>query len=112
MDDRGQTVGELAVEVRSKNAGPFWLTLDVFLSSDADFAYLVKSEVLTAETVADLYLVDPAQVKYFEMPQIRALKISFPRPVPAGSFEDRDMHAGQQHVPLASVCLPPRPPQH
>jgi hypothetical protein len=34
------------------------------------------------------------------------VKISFPRPVTAGSFEDRDLHAGQQHVPLAGLRLP------
>jgi len=35
-----------------------------------------------------------------------SVKISFPRPVTADSFEDRDLHAGQQHVPLAGLRLP------
>ena len=55
--------------------------------------------------------VDPGTVKCFEIPGILAVKISFPRPVTAGSFEDRDLHAGQQFVPLAALLLPdpPRP---
>jgi hypothetical protein len=29
--------------------------------------------------------------------------------VPAGSFDDRDLHAGQQHVPLSSTVLAAAP---
>jgi len=49
-------------------------------------------------------------VKYFQLPGILAVKISFPRPVTAGSFHDRDLHAGQQYVPLAGLPLPDPPP--
>jgi hypothetical protein len=108
MGDRVRTLGEIALVVRSKNAGPFWITLDVFFRSDADFAYVRDSHVLTAEKIGELYGVDPAQVKRFELPEIRAMKFSMPRPVVAGSFEDRDLHAGQQHVPLALVPIPSR----
>jgi hypothetical protein len=31
--------------------------------------------------------------------------------VTAGSFEDRDLHAGQQHVPLAAQPLPDSSPR-
>jgi Domain of unknown function (DUF4387) len=99
------TLGELASEVRSKNAGPFWVTLDVFFASEPDYLLAVNSGVLSGETISSLYQVDPVTVKYFELPGIRAVKISFPRPVTAGSFEDRDLHAGQQHVPLAGLRL-------
>jgi hypothetical protein len=34
------------------------------------------------------------------------MKFSMPRAVVAGSFEDRDLHAGQQHVPLALLPIP------
>ena len=106
MPDGTLTLGELAGQIRSKNAGPFWVTLDVFFASEPDYLRAVGSGALSGETVAALYRVDPATVKYFELPAIRAVKISFPRPVTAGSFEDRDLHAGQQHVPLAGLRLP------
>lgn len=109
MADAQLTLGDLAEEVRSKNAGPFWVTLDVFLRDDADFAFLTGSGALTPAVIAALYRVDAADVKYAELPTIRAVKISFPRAVTAGSFADRDMHAGQQHIPLAGVVLPARP---
>jgi hypothetical protein len=100
------TIGQLAEEVRSKNAGPFWMTLDIFLRNDADYEYLLASGQLSEEHIGRLYEVDRGSVQIFTLPAIRAIKISFPRSVSAGSFEDRDQHAGQQHIPLSRVPLP------
>jgi Domain of unknown function (DUF4387) len=110
MPEAEITLGELAAQVRSKNAGPFWITLDVFFATRADYDFATGSAELSPQAVARLYRVDPGGVKYFELPGILAVKISFPRPVAAGSFEDRDLHAGQQHVPLAGLLLPARKP--
>jgi hypothetical protein len=106
MGEGARTLGEIALVVRSKNAGPFWLTLDVFFRSDADFARVRDAKVLTAEKIGELYSVDPALVKRFELPEIKAMKFSMPRAVVAGSFEDRDLHAGQQYLPLAMLPIP------
>lgn len=108
MSDQARTLGEIAQVVRSKNAGPFWITLDVFFRNDADFAHVRDANVLTAEKIGELYGVDAALVKRFELPGIKAMKFSMPRPVVAGSFDDRDLHAGQQHVPLAMLTIPDR----
>jgi hypothetical protein len=42
----------------------------------------------------------------FRIPSLNVVKISFPRPVSQGSLRDRDMHAGQHHVPLAMLRVP------
>ncbi|MDX6339472.1 MAG: hypothetical protein QOG05_6812 [Streptosporangiaceae bacterium] len=109
MPDAALTLGELAGQVRSKNAGPFWITMDVFFRSEPDYAFVTTSGVLSPQAIGRLYDVDPATVKYFELPGILAVKISFPRPVTAGSFGDRDLHGGQQFVPLAALRLPAPP---
>lgn len=101
----GRTVGDVAELVRSKNAGPFWQTLDVFLPDDLAYHLVAGSPRLDEDVIARLYRVDPADVKIFRLPSIRVVKISFPRPVAQGGVEDRDMHAGQQHVPLAELVL-------
>jgi hypothetical protein len=100
------TVGQLAERVRAKNAGPFWMTLDIFLKSEVDYQHLLATQVLTPDTISALYRVEPERVLIFEIPRMLAVKISFPRPVVAGSFEDRDLHAGQHHLPLANLPLP------
>jgi hypothetical protein len=106
-----KTLGELADQVRSKNAGPFWITLDVFFRNAQDYEFVTGSGILSPQAIGRLYLVDPASVKYFQLPALHVVKISFPRPVTAGSFEDRDLHGGQQHVPLAALALPDSAPQ-
>lgn len=99
------TLADVATEVRSKNAGPFWLTLDVFFDSDESYQRVVDARAVNADAVAALYRVPTETISIFEMPSVRALKVSFPRPVVAGSFYDRDLHAGQQHVLLAGLSV-------
>jgi hypothetical protein len=99
-----RTLDDLALEVRCKNAGPFWMTLDVFLPDDD--AYRTAATIITPDAVAGLYQVAPESLRIFRIPQLKVVKVSFPRPLPQGSLHDRDMHAGQHHVPLASLPLP------
>ncbi|SRR5258708_829085 len=103
MSDTTSTLSELASVIRSKNAGPFWLTLDVFFDSDDAYQAAVDSGAVNAERLGGLYRVDPDLVKIFEIAHLRVIKASMPRKVAAGSFEDSDLHAGQQFVPLAMI---------
>jgi hypothetical protein len=103
-------LGDLAEIVRSKNAGPFWMTLDVIFSDHSAYESVISQQVITARTVADLYRVDPATVQVFQLPAIDVIKASFPRRAPQGSITDADMHSGQQHLPLAQLLVT-RPPQ-
>jgi hypothetical protein len=99
-----QTLGDLALEVRSKNAGPFWMTLEAFMPDDA--TYRIAETLITADVVAELYHVAPHSLQLFRIPKLRVVKVSFPRPIVQGSLHDRDMHAGQHHVPLANLPIP------
>ena len=98
-----RTIADLAVEVRSKNAGPFWVTMEVFLRDRAGYDLV---SFLDEPVVARLYGVDPATVQIFRVPALNVVKVSFPRPVSQGSLRDRDIHAGQHHVPLAQLPVP------
>jgi hypothetical protein len=108
--EAGITLGDLALEVRSKNAGPFWMTLEAFMP-DAT-TYRAADRLITAELISELYQVDPASLQIFRIPSLNVVKVSFPRPIVQGSLHDRDMHAGQHHVPLAGVVVPPAPDEH
>ena len=99
------TIGDIAELVRSKNAGPFWQTLDIFLPDDDTYRRVAEAQGINADTIARLYGPDPESVAIFRLPHIRVVKISFPRPTPQGGVLDRDMHAGQQHVPIALLDL-------
>jgi len=110
MADTSLRLMDVADQIRSKNAGPFWLTLDVFFGTEAAYRCVVDSRAVTEASIAALYGVDQKHVKVFELPAINAIKVSFPRVTPAGSFEDSDLHAGQQHVPLAQIRVPATSP--
>ncbi len=109
MSECPLTLADLAHEVRSKNAGPFWTTLDVFFKDTAGYAVASDESVLNEKTVAELYDLDVADVRLFRIPSLLVVKISFPRPVPQGGLRDRDMHSGQHHVPLALMRVPTPP---
>jgi len=94
-------LGELVVDVRSKNAGPYWVTIDVFCGSEAVYS---KVQTLLSKTfVATLYKQPEETMKYFELPDLHVLKFSFPRPVVQGSRYDRDMHGAQYSVLLSEL---------
>ena len=99
------TRGDVAHLVRSTNAGPFWQTLDVVLDDDAAYETVAQAPAIDPAVIGPLYRVDPAPVRIFRLPSIRVVKISFPRRAIQGGVADRDMHAGQQHVPLARLRL-------
>lgn len=101
-----RTLADACHEVRSKNAGPFWVTIDVFVKDAADYAIVADPAFLDERRIAELYRVDVEDVRMFRLPDLRVVKASFPRPVPQGSLRDRDMHSGQHHVPLAVLPLP------
>ncbi|MDG4788976.1 DUF4387 domain-containing protein [Micromonospora sp. WMMD1102] len=101
-----RTVADLALEVRSKNAGPFWVTMELFMRDAAGYAVVADPSFLDATVIARLYGVPADTVRIFRIPGLNVVKISFPRPVAQGSLRDRDIHAGQHHVPLAVLPLP------
>ena len=91
--------------VRSKNAGPFWVTVDLFFDSAESYDRYHNHPAIGREAFAELYGVDPAKVKRFTVDSLRVVKISYPRATPQGGVLERDMHGGQQFVRLLKVNL-------
>ena len=94
---------DMASVIRSKNAGPFELTLDVLLKDDETFELLRKADVINAKTIAELYKIPESEVigiVYF--PNARAIKATIVRPMASGALGERDVYGAQQHGPLMS----------
>lgn len=89
--------------IRSKNAGPFMLTLDLFFVDSHSREAFLRSGVLDPAFIAELYGVDPGAVQRWDLPDIDAVKISFPRRVPSGEFGDTDITGGQQYALLVEA---------
>lgn len=98
-------VSEVCRHVRSKNAGPFWITCDLSFADAAAFDRHANSPSLQPPAIGALYGVDPMLIKHFLLPDLLVLKISYPRAKPQGGVMERDMHGGQQYVRLLDVDL-------
>jgi hypothetical protein len=91
---------QIARVIRSKNAGPFCVTLDVLFGDEAAYRRVLAAEVITREKMAALYKQPLESVQVFHHPLALAMKVSIVRPVPAGSVKDTDLYGAQQHVLL------------
>jgi hypothetical protein len=91
--------------VRSKVAGPFWVTIDIFFKDRDSYLKYKDSEAISAEKISSYYEVDPSQVKSFKVDNLEMIKISMPRKNPQGGIVERDMHSGQQYVRLLKLQL-------
>jgi hypothetical protein len=96
-------ISELAQYVRSKNAGPFWVTLEIFCDSDEAYRRIKNSPAIAPEKVAALYGAKAGMIKSFFIDNLRVIKFSYPRPMPSGHKYENDMHAGQQYIRIAEL---------
>jgi hypothetical protein len=97
----------MATVIRSKNAGPFELTLDVFFDNEATYRQVIRSGMITPATVSARYGIAASQVvgiHFFEA--ARGIKITLKRPAPSGSPGERDTYGAQQHAPLLDWEVP------
>ncbi|HPJ03521.1 MAG TPA: DUF4387 domain-containing protein [Candidatus Limiplasma sp.] len=99
--------GEMAKVLRSKNSGPFEITLDILFDDSALYKRAIDSGVLTRETVAALYHIPAEYVTVLvAFGAALGIKITYLRDVSSGSFGDRDVYGAQQHVPLMDLEIP------
>lgn len=102
-DPTRRTLTELAQVIRSKNAGPTQLTIDVFLNDAAAYTLAAHSPALTCAAVASRYGLAGHQVQRHLLADIRAIKYVLPRAVVAGSPGDGDVYGAQQHAPMLDI---------
>lgn len=94
---------EMAKLIRTKNAGPFMLTIDILFETKEDYDRALLSKKLTRALIAEQYNISEDIVEYYECPLAYAIKFSFPRPNFVGAFEDTDIFGGQYHGPLVNI---------
>ena len=96
---------EVCRHVRSKNAGPYWVTVDLFFRDQDTYRFHKDDPAICPQTFARLFGADEAFVKVVHVDDLAVVKVSYPRPRPQGWQGERDMHGGQQYVSLLDVEL-------
>src|SRR5690242_2460699 len=103
-------ITDLATLVRSKNAGPFVISLDFVFPNVETYSAVRDSQAISRESIADLYSLPVTRVSdAIEYPAANAIKVNILRDRPAGSFGERDIY-GSQHGALLAALHVPAPP--
>ena len=103
----GRRLADLASVIRSKNAGPFEVTLDIIFPDRDTYERVKATGWFTRERLAALYRVpvdDVYDVVFFD-PAL-AVKATLARQRPQGSIGETDTYGAQQHAPLLDVVIP------
>ena len=95
------TLGEKVKKIRSKNAGPFWITIDIFCGRKEVYNEVCLN--LNDSKIANLLAINIKDLKRFEIENLKVIKFSFPRSIIQGNIFDRDMHGAQLAVLLSEM---------
>lgn len=106
------TLGDIALFLRSKNAGPYEITFDVVFETEQIYRMVKDADILNRSNCAKLLTQkedDIIWIGYFD--QALAFKVTIPRlrrgkVVPNGSYMEGDIWAAQQYLPLMTMTLP------
>ena len=95
------TLGEKVKKIRSKNAGPFWITIDIFCGREEVYNEVCLN--LNNSKIANLLMINIKDLKRFEIENLYVIKFSFPRNIIQGNIYDRDMHGAQLGILLSEM---------
>ena len=94
-------IRDIAAVCKSKNAGPFELTVDVVFDDPALFDKVKCTGVLGPDLFARLYGVRAEDVLFTVYDAALAFKATLPRLVPAGDIGDTDVYGAPAARPSA-----------
>jgi len=98
---------DLAKVLRSKNSGPFEITLDVLFDNKKNYDRVKESGVITEKTICEAYHLKREDIQcivFFD--KAMGVKITYNRPISSGTCFDRDVYGAQQHAPLMELLIP------
>ncbi len=92
-------VKDVALVIRSKNAGPYELTFDLMFPDEESYDEVRKS--ITKAKIAQLYQIEESEVlSLVHFAPAHAIKITIVRPRASGDLGETDVYGAQQHAPL------------
>lgn len=98
---------DMAVVIRSKDAGINRLTFDIIFTSGENYEAALHSNVFTKESVAKILNLSVNRVVgTFFVDTCNAIKISIDRPNISASTDERDVFGAQQQAALERLSIP------
>jgi hypothetical protein len=108
----GQPIGahpllDMAVVIRSKDAGINRLTLDIIFTSGENYEAALRSNVFSKQNVAKILKLPPERiVGTFFVDTCNAIKVSIERPNISASVDERDVFGAQQQADMERLVVP------
>ena len=99
-------LAEVTSVIRSKNAGPYELTLDIIFTETFWFDEAIRCDLINKTVIASLYGVDESDVlSIVAFAPANAIKATLRRPLPSGAVGESDVYGAQQHAPLLTLTF-------
>lgn len=101
-------LAEIAKVLRSKNAGPFLTTCDLFFEEDEHYRAVKKSGILKKSEVSKVFNIPEEDVLgVFFYDEARGIKITMIKPghVASGDINCADTLGMQQYIPLKDLSI-------
>ena len=90
--------------IRSKNSGPYELTIDIMFKSLEDFENICNKKIINEDLICKLYKINKEDIiNIIEFNPASAIKITIKRPIASGDLGESDVYGAQQHAPLLSI---------
>lgn len=100
----GVPLTELAEVIRSKNSGPYELTMDIIFKDFTSYEKVKEKNVINKELISRLYQIPEEDINpIINFDPAKAIKITIKRPLVAGAVGESDVYGAQQHAPLLSI---------
>jgi len=97
-------ITDIASVIRSKNSGPYELTLDILFNEYDDFAKVRDGGFINEELICKLYSLTPDKIiNIVAFEPAKAIKATIERPICSGDLGETDVYGAQQHAPLLGL---------
>ncbi|MDR0378030.1 MAG: DUF4387 domain-containing protein [Spirochaetaceae bacterium] len=90
--------------IRSKNSGPYELTIDLMFSTFDWYQKVCAAGVINEALVCRLYKITAAEIiNIINFDPAKAVKVTIKRPLCSGDIGETDVYGAQQHAPFLDV---------
>ena len=95
---------DIASVIRSKNSGPYELTLDIIFNDFNTYERIKLDGFINEELICKLYNVSPDKIiSIVAFDPAKAIKATIKRPLCSGDLGETDVYGAQQHAPLLDL---------
>ncbi|MEG0051418.1 MAG: DUF4387 domain-containing protein [Terrisporobacter sp.] len=97
-------LSEVTNIIRSKNSGPYELTMDIMFKSVEEFKMACEKKIINEDIICKLYRINKEDIiNIVEFEPACAIKITIKRPICSGDLGESDVYGAQQHAPLLMI---------